>query len=45
LERAVANPSTPICAALRSFNELRCSSHRRWLAHHHVFILDRDHKN
>src|SRR5216684_3203243 len=27
-----------------SFNELRCFSHRRWLAHNHIFILDRDHK-
>ena len=29
LQRAVANPWTRICAALRSFNELRCFSHRR----------------
>ena len=28
--------------ALRSFNELRCFSHRRQLAHNHLFILDRD---
>ena len=33
LQRAVADPWTRICAALRSFNELRCFSHRRWLAH------------
>ena len=43
LQRAVANPWTRICAALRSFNELRCFSHRRQL-HNHVFILDRDHR-
>src|ERR1700731_3151414 len=24
---------------LRSFNELRCFSHRPWLAHNHVFVL------
>jgi len=29
LQRAVANPWTRICAALRSFNELRRFSHRR----------------
>jgi hypothetical protein len=29
LQRAVANPWTRICAALRSFNELRSFSHRR----------------
>jgi hypothetical protein len=29
LQRAVANPWTQICAALRSLNELRCFSHRR----------------
>ena len=28
--------------ALRSFNELRCFSHRRQLADNHLFILDRD---
>src|SRR5690349_5382125 len=38
-QRAVANPWTRVCAALRSFNELSCFSHRRELAHNHVFIL------
>jgi hypothetical protein len=36
--KAVANPWTRMYADLRSFNEPRCFSHRRWLAHNHVFI-------